>query len=86
MSLPGTGATYLHSDPYFPLEKLLSKFGKDLCITEAEYAKETKVIWPNLKTKFDKIDETVPFSGLFTQKSKLVSTEGKGILIGNKNH
>ena len=42
--LPGSSAVYLYSESYVGLDKLLTKLGKELCITEADYAKETKMI------------------------------------------
>lgn len=86
MVLPGTNALYVYSESYQPLEKLLSKYNQDLGLTDHEYDEERKSIWHNLKSKFDKVDDTVPFSGLFAQKNKFIANYGKGTIVGTKHH
>lgn len=86
INLPGKNSVYVYSSNYQTIEKLISKYGKGLNLTESEYDDERKSIWHNLKSKVDKVDETVPFSGLFTLNGKGQFGRGKRFLNKKKKH
>ena len=84
--IPGKNSEYLYSSNYQPIEKLVSKYGQNLGLSEAEYKDERKLIWHNLKSKCDKVDETVPFSGFFTQNSKAGVDHKRKLVHKKKRH
>lgn len=65
LEFPGYDCAYLFSVNYQNLDKLVARYGHSLAVPEAEIDQERKIIWSSVKNCYNKIDETVPFSGKF---------------------
>lgn len=65
VELPGKNSTYVYSQNYTTIERLVSKIGSSMGLSDPEFDVERESIWLKLKPKFEKVDETVPFSGVF---------------------
>lgn len=67
---PGHDCAYLYSVNYQNIDKLITRFGHLLPLSEADWDEERRIIWQKVKVHYSKVDESVPFSGRYTAVSK----------------
>lgn len=67
---PGHDCLYLYSASYANVDKLVTRFGNILSISEAEFDAERKIIWLSVKNSCGKEDDNVPFARYFRTGSR----------------
>lgn len=72
---PGHDCLYLYSASYLNVDKLVSRIGNLLSISEAEFDAERKIIWLSVKNSCDKEDDNVPFARYFRTGSRSETRE-----------